>query len=350
MSTLRRLRPAAGLLLAAGLFSASRCYEKSDYDPTPALVEQSLALSTEGGVTALPADGVSRLRLFAEISPRADLANRTIAFSTTAGILVGGAPGMGGEQEVQADSQGRATIELRSAQQVGEAVVTARVKQVTGLVRQIVIGFRPADPDSLIRFVAAPSTAPADGATLSAFTVELSPALPLGTAVQFQATLGVFAPESAASVSRTADGAFRATADLESPATLGTARVRATAGQVTREVTLQFHRALPDLITVATGGDFQVMANATDSVTVTGTFLRDLGQVTAGTVATFRASDTTGAAIGFFRDVTVIGADGRATAVFLPGTTAYRGRVTITVGAADSRTTGTTEIEVIEPS
>jgi hypothetical protein len=336
--------------VAAALLSASRCYEKSDYDPTPALVEQTLSLSTEGGATTLPADGVSRLRLVAEISPRADLDNRTLAFSTTAGTLVGGTPGTGGEQEVQADSQGRATIELRSAQQVGDAVVTARVKQVAGLTRQVVIGFVSADPDSVIRFVAVPASAPADGATLSAFTVELSPALPLGTSVQFQTTLGVFAPEAAASVSRAADGSFRATADLESPATLGTARIRATASQVTREATIEFRRALPDLVTVGTGGKFQVMANDTDTVTVTGTFLRDLGQVTAGTVATFRAADATGATIGFFRDVTTIGSDGQATAVFHPGSTAYRGRVTITVGAAESRVTGTTEIEVVDPS
>jgi hypothetical protein len=346
-------RPAsllAGALLASTLLAANRCYERKDYEPTPGLIEATLALSTAGGVTSLPADGISRLRLVAQISPAADLGNRTIAFSTTAGTLLGGTPGTGGEQEVQADSRGQASIELQSAQRVGDAVVTARVKQVAGLTRQILITFTAANPDEVIRFVAAPASAPADGATLTAFTVAVSSSLPLGTPVQFQTTAGAFAPEGTASVSRAADGSFQATAVLESPATLSTALVRATASQVTREATIEFRRALPDRITVATGGKFQVMANGTDSVTVTGTYLRDVGQVTAGTVATFRATDATGAAIGFFRDVTVVGANGQATAAFIAGTAAYRGRVTITVGTADGAVTGSAEIEVIDPS
>lgn len=342
-------RPLTLLLLAAGLLCANRCYESSDFDPTPALIEQALSLSTEGGATTLPADGISRLRIIAQITPEADLDKRTIVFTTSAGALVGGADGGGGAREVEAGADGQATIELQSSQQVEEAVVKASVKEVAGLTRQILIAFVAADPDEVIRFTVQPATAPADGMTLSAFTVALSPSLPLGTEVSFQTTLGSFAPEGATTVTRPADASFTATADLMSPSTLGTARIRATAHQVTREATLGFVRALPDRITVTTGGTVEVPASATGAVTVTATFLREVGDVTAGTVATFSATGDGGAPVGSFRGVEVVGTNGQAAADFMPGETEYRGPVTLTVGAEGSTVTGTAQVQVVDP-
>jgi len=343
-----RWRAFALVLLAAGLLSANRCYEQSDYDPSPALLDQALTLRAAGGATTLPADGISRLGIIARVSPQADLDKRTVVFTTSAGTLVGGSDGGNGAREVEADSEGEARIELQSSQQVGEAVVRASVKEVAGLTRQLLISFVAADPDAVIRFTASPATAPADGATLSAFTVELSPSLPLGTEVSFQTTLGSFAPEGATTVTRTADASFTATADLQSPGSLGTARIRATANQVTREATLRFVRALPDRITVATGGTARVPA--TGSVTVTATFLREVGEVTAGTVATFTAADASGAPVGSFREVTTVGMGGQATATFMPGGTDFRGAVTLTVGAEGTGVTGSAQVEVVDPS
>jgi hypothetical protein len=341
-----------GALLALGLGTGA-CYEEGDYTPSEALVGSIIVLVSVDGQTTLPADGVSRLALEARLLGGPSFDHRTVLFRTTAGTLEGGSVD-GDAMAVEADGGGRARIDLLSAQQVGGAVVTATPKDAAGVSASLEIAFLPANPDEVIRFVAAPATAPADGATLSGFTVQLSPALPLGTEVVFRTTLGTFAPGDTDSVTLMADGSFQATADLKSPAAdspeaLGIARIRATANQVTREATIAFHRALPDRITVSTGGKFQVMADGTDSVTVTGTFLRDLGQVTAGTVATFRAGDSTGASIGFFGDVSVVGAGGEATATFLAGTTAFRGRVTLTVGAEGGHVTGTAEVEVIDP-
>ena len=123
--------------------------------------------------------------------------------------------------------------------------------------------------------------------------MQVSPALPSGTMVSFAATAGKFAPENSSPVSRPVDGSFTATADLVSPSTLGTGRVSATANNVTRQVTIQFDRALPNLITVSTQGKIQVKADNADTATVVATFLRDIGQVTEGTVATFSATDDT---------------------------------------------------------
>jgi len=344
----RRLRALLVTALAATALFAGRCYEKKDYSPTAPPTADALVLTTASGQTSLPADGVSRLQIIARISPDADADKRTVLFSTTAGTLVGTA-NASNQIAVAADVTGTATVELRSAQQVGLAVVTAQVQNVAGLSRQINISFTEADAGSVLHFIAAPSSAPADGATLSSFTVQLSPSLPLGTQVTFQATAGVFQPGSTSSIVLTADGSYQVTADLQSPTTIGSGRVTATARGITQQAAINFVRALPDIITVSTGGTFQVSPSTSSGVTVTGTFLRNIGTVSAGTVATFRATISDGTAIGFFRDVTTVSASGTATATFLAGQTDYRGPVTITVGAQGSSVTGTTGITIVGP-
>jgi hypothetical protein len=344
----RRLRALAATALAAPALFAGRCYDKKDYSPTAPPTADALVLSTANGQLSIPADGISRLRIIAKISPDADADKRTVLFSTSAGTLVGTA-NSSNQVAVATDVTGTATVELKSSQQVGSAVVSAKVENVTGLSRSLTVNFTAADPNAVIDFVAAPATAPADGATISSFTVQLSPSLPLGTSVQFQATAGLFKPENAATVTRTADGSYRVTADLASPTTLGTARVTATANNVSRQTTIEFQRALPNTITVATNGTFTVKPSTSQGVTVTGTFLRNIGTVTAGTVATFRATTSSGTPIGFFRDVTTVSAAGIATATFLAGETDYRGPVTITVGAEGTSVTGSTGITIVDP-
>lgn len=347
-STLRLAGTVVGFLL----LSANQCYKSSSYGPTSPEVRLALTLRTADGSTSLPADGISRLTLVAQISADASPTRRTVVFATSAGTLVGGTDDGGGSRKVEADGTGSATIELVSSQQVEAAQVSASVDGVPGLLQRLTIAFVAADPNTTVRFVAAPASAPADGATVSTFTVEVSAALPSGTQVSFAATLGAFAPEGSSPVNRPVDGSRRASADLVSPTTLGTARVLATANNVTREVSLRFDRAYPQRVTVSTQGKFQVKADNLDTATVTATFLRDIGLTTEGTVATFRATDANGQTLGFFRDVGTVAAVGngrQATATFLAGSTAYRGTATITVGVEGSSVTGTTEIEIVDP-
>jgi hypothetical protein len=342
-------RWAATGLLAAVPWAAA-CHETGDYTPTEARVARFLTLASADGRTALPADGVSRLLLVATISADAEPGRRTIAFSTSAGTLIGGQAGADGTRQVTADATGRALIELQSASQIGDAIVQAQVAAVPELVRQVLISFVEADPGSVIRFVAAPASAPADGATLTTFTVQLAPTLPVGTEVTFTATQSGFGAAATPTVTVPVDGSFRASADLESPAAIGSARVTASAAGFSEDTRIDFHRALPDLITVAVSAA-QVPASADGSVTVTGTFLRDVGTVTAGTVATFSAVDSSGAPVGQFRNVTVVGqaTPNVATADFFPGATAVRGLVTIVVGTAEGSATGTGVVEIVDP-
>ncbi len=339
---------AIGILAAVAGLPA--CHETGDYTPSEARVNRFLTLESANNQTAIPADGVSRLLLVATIAADAEPGRRTIAFSASAGTLIGGQAGADGARQVAADSTGRAFIELQSANQVGDSIVQAQVVGVPELVRRLVIAFVAADPESVIRFLAAPARAPADGATLSTFTVQLSPALPLDTQVEFTTTAGGFGAAAAPSVMVPIDGSFQASADLQSPAAIGSARVTASAAGFSRSARIDFHRALPDGITVATAAA-QVAASADASVTVTGTFLRDVGTVTAGTVATFTATDAAGAPVGQFRNLTTVGqATPRvATADFFPGTTAVRGLVTITVGTDEGSVTGAGVVEIIDP-
>ncbi len=345
---MRRIVP-----LALGLFGllaliAQGCYKQSDFEP-PAVIEESFSLGVVGGVTAIPADGVSRLRLVAQLDPRADLNKRTVIFSTTGGTLSGGNPStLPGEREVAADGTGVATIELVSAQQVGPAVVAARVKEVPGLSRSVAVAFTTADVNGVIRFVASPPNAPADGASKSLFTVEVSPSLPLGTQVTFTTSGGLFAPENASTATRSIDGSFRASVELVSPGAIGTGLVMATANQVTRQASITFVRALPDRILVSTAGKVTAKTGLDDPVTVTASFQRDLGNVTPGTGAIFTAFDSSGREIGIFRDISTVNASGSASATFLAGTTTYRGPATIVVTAQGGTVRGTATIEIID--
>jgi hypothetical protein len=77
---------------------------------------------------------------------------------------------------VRADAEGLATAHLRTSEQVGEALVRARVMTFS---QEHVVRFVPAPTDSVLRFVEAPEVAPADGQSLSRFSVAVHSFFPL---------------------------------------------------------------------------------------------------------------------------------------------------------------------------
>lgn len=328
-------------LIAAAL---AACYDKSDFSPTGTLVDRIVVLSTANGATGLPADGFSRLRIEARLQGDPDFAKRTVVFSTSNGTLEGGTPGTNcnGCRMVPADGNGLATIDLVSSQQVGTAVVRAWPADAPGITASLNLDFGAAQPNETLQFVAAPDRAPADGASISTFTVGISPSLPAASRkVTFQTTAGTFAPANAASVQVDADAGGRASADLVSPRQITSARVTATVNGVTREASIRFERALPNVITANV--DMPIAPAATSTkIHVTANLLRNIGTVTDGTVVTFRATRENGAPVGIFTNVTTT-VNGAASADFLPNTT-EAGTVTITVGAQDTSVTGATKV------
>jgi hypothetical protein len=323
------------------------CYKKSDYSPTAPLANQVITLSSPSGVTSLPADGFSRLHLEARLPGDPAFVNRTVVFSATGGAtLDGGTVGANCNnlcRNVTADGNGIARIDLISASQVGTAVVTAAPAGASGIIASLSINFVAASPDDTIRFVTAPSRAPADGAMLTTYTVAISPSLPTGSRkVTFQTTAPgtSFAGGTGQSIQVDTGAGGQASADLKSPLTITTGRVSATVSGVTREVAVSFDRALPTSISVQ--ADLPVAAAAAGTkIHVTATLRHDQGFASDGTAVTFQATrgDTP---VGIFTNVTLT-TNGVATADFLPNTTTG-GVVTLTVGAQGTQLTGSTQI------
>lgn len=242
------MRPAAGgrtagiaLILGAVLASLGvACYKKSDYSLTAPHLAAIISLQSVNGSTTLPADGVSRLTLVAKISSDSDADKRGIVFTTSAGTLIGGSPdSASGGQLVTAAANGEASIQLESSAQIQAAVVTAADKNAAGVVATLTIQFVAVTPDNELRFVADPTSAPADGFTLSTFTVVVSPAL-VTRVVEFKTTNGTFSPGTSQDVMVPVATDNTATVFLKSPATVGNAQVTATSNNFTRTATIQF--------------------------------------------------------------------------------------------------------------
>lgn len=343
-------RRARAFVAGLTMLAAACDYDKADYSPTAPNLAEVLTIAVVGG-SSVPADGFSRLRIEARFGGAPALDRRGVIFSTSNGTLDGGeaVSSCAGCRKVMADETGRAAIDLVASQRVGSAQVSAASEHTPGIVANLIVEFVAADPDGTVRFVAAPTRAPADGATLTPFVVEVSPSVPASARqVSFATTSTAgFAPAGATTVSSVpVDGGGRATADLRSPGTIGSAQVSATVNGVTRSTSIQFERALPNAITVAV--DDPIAPAALDTkITVTATLRRDVGSVTDGTVGTFSATRAGGATVGIFSNVGVSAA-GVVTAEFLPQTT-EAGTVTVTVGAQGTAVTGTVQVVLTAP-
>jgi hypothetical protein len=246
---MRNQRPAfltallLSLVLAALVLGA--CYNKKDYSLTAPHAAAIISLQSVGGATTLPADGVSRLGLMAKISANSDPDKRDILFTTSAGTLIGGTPdAASGGQVVTAAADGEAPIQLQSSTQIQAAEVTAAVKNAAGVVATLAVQFVAVTPNNELAFVVDPASAPADGFTLSTFTVTVSPAL-VNRTVEFKTTNGTFSPAGSQDVTVPVATDNTATVFLKSPATIGNAQVTATSNGFTRTATIQFVAVVP---------------------------------------------------------------------------------------------------------
>ncbi len=341
------MRSVRRALVAALVVSATGCYRGSDYSPTEPGV---LVLTADA--TSIPADGVSRTGLTVTITSRASTAHRVIAFSTTAGSFVGGTGTTATDREVTVDADGRGTIQLQSSTNDETASVTARAKDLPATQQQVSVHFvLPASGD-VIRFVASPASAPADGATVSTFSVSVPIAQNISSAsrnVTFQTTAGTFLPDGT-SIAVPLDTTGTAVVQLRSPSQIAISVVRATTSSFTAQTQISFTRAQPDSIEVKLG-KFSVQPKLTDSVTINVQLRRGVGTVTAGAGLTFSAVDASGGTIGLFQPQRTVADDkGQAVGVYSTGDTDYRGQVSIRVQADGTDVIGTAVLQVTAPS
>ena len=231
---------------------------------------------------------------------------RTVQFETTAGVFLTGSGQNTAASSVLADASRTATILFRAPAQGGTALVRATAASVT---RELPVTLRAVPVDSILRFAAGIPSPEADGATVTTYAVWVSPKMPAAQrVVSFVTTAGTVI---AADVPAGQDDSARA--DIRSPATVVSGRLRATVGSFTRELPIAFRAALPDTI-VVDPGKFSMKPG--DTVTVTAHLIRSAGTVSRNTFVAFSATDSTGAPAGQFRNALPSDANGNATAIY----------------------------------
>src|SRR5687767_16019699 len=99
----RFVRCAVFVLALSGVVG---CHDPDAYVLTPARADAVLAVTVTAA--AIPADGISRTAIVAQLDPLTDLDKRIVTFSTTAGMLSGGGKD-GLTVTVPADTTGKAT-------------------------------------------------------------------------------------------------------------------------------------------------------------------------------------------------------------------------------------------------
>lgn len=280
---------------------------------------------------------------------------REVRFQTTQGTFPFASDSTSQLQVVRAGADGMATAHLRTSDQVGEAMVRATVG---AFYQEAAIHFVMAPTDSVLRFMEAPETAPADGKTLSRFAVRVSPHLQPDEdrTVEFATTAGrfVLSDSDATKATVRADAAGVARAHLRSPSEFDEAIVQASVKGFIQQHTLQFDWAGPDSIAVSLeSGRRELPADEEMDVVARLLRLAGRGKVTQDLEVSFELADSLGNRIPEvrFTEVTSTDSKGEASAVMQAGGTPYRGRATVLVRPARmvSDVVGREELVIIEP-
>jgi hypothetical protein len=322
------------LLSALALVALAGCHNPDAYVLGPDRADEVLGVTPSA--TSIPADGIARVTIVAQLDPRTDNDKRTVKFTTSAGTLIGGGK-EGPTTDVAADTTGRATVELRSSTSPG----TARLDVVAGTVaRTTTVEFTPVASQDLYEVVVNPPAVPANGFSTSRVTVQLKRlGTPQQRVVKFEASAGtligagVTTPHSA-NVQADADGL--AAVDLQSEKSPGLARLLITALDTTREVTIEFVPADPGEIITLSLQPSSVAADGTTPITAIAQVAPALPS--ARRSVTFRT--TAGKFLPGSGDSFTIEADGSNTAraVLVSAVTGVA-RVTATVDGTSASTT-----------
>ncbi len=343
---------ACAVLIMAALV-AGGC--PNDDTPSEPAADSFITLRTANDSTSLPADGLSTVGIEARIDSRAVKKGRAIRFEVDRGVLM--APGESEDQSVDIvpDSTGRAIVTYRSDTTVGPLIVTATVVEMDGtsvvetqVSIQIILELTDPDTGSIIRFLEAPATAPADGATALRFVVEVASEVDDTTEmVTFRTTAGSFtrgeAPELTAQ--RAIDDSRQATVLLYAANEITEATVSAATKGHTTQTRLRFLRAHAEEVLVEVD-PFRLENDGMTTVTVR--LIRDVGTSTKDAVVRFRPEDVNGDSFGTFRNVMRSDAAGQASAVLHREQTGEPGRGRIIVTVDDSDAVGTAEVELQE--
>lgn len=337
---------AAGALLLASVAALSGC---ADLDST---TSPDTVLTLTATPQALPANGYATATIVAQIDPRSDERFRDISFHTTLGRFPAGTSPGATSIVATANSEGRATVTLQSAAQVGTATVTAEIREgdAVKVAREIQIPFERVPASEVIVIQVGSFEAPADGSSITEVLARIDPAVPPEQrTVTFTTTLGSLGSPNVTSRQVLADSTNEARVGLVSPRELGTAIVTATLNNLAARASVTFTPALPDSMSLRVSGSFKLTATFSTRVSLTAELFRSSGTVTRGTEVDFEAvDDSSGQGFGYFSGVAPSDATGTVTADFTPGNTGERGEATITARVRGTNVRASVKVEIVD--
>jgi len=229
---LRRI--ACCVVLAA---AAAGCHSPDDYLLSPSNADHVLSVTLSA--TTLPADGIARVTITAQLDPRTDIDKRTVNFTTTAGTLIA-AGKEGTDITVPADTNGTAVVELRSS----TTPATARIDvTVASVARTATVDFLRVPRELVFDVSLSATSVPADGFSTAVITITLKR---LGTpdqrAVKIDTSAGTLITSgqtNSRSVTVTAGGTGQVIVEIQSEVA-GTAHLRVTALDTVYEFDITF--------------------------------------------------------------------------------------------------------------
>jgi adhesin/invasin len=252
--------------------TATGCHRPGDYPLSPSRADEVLSLTVSSAT--LPADGIARVTITAQLDPQTDADKRNVTFTTTAGTLI--AVGKEGLSITEtADANGKAVVELRSS----TIPATARLVVTVGSVaRTASVEFLLLKREEVFDVSVSRTSVPADEFSTTTITVTLKR---LGTleqrAIKFETTLGtLIAPglPSGRVETITANAAGTAVVELQSEKFTGTARVRVTALDISHEFDISFTPlAAEDVFDVSVSRQ-SIQADGFSTTTITVTLKR----------------------------------------------------------------------------
>jgi hypothetical protein len=296
------------IALATALAVAVACHDKEKYVPlspdNPNGLDLNAVLAVAANPTSVPADGVSKTRITAHIDPSAT--TRKISFATTLGTLIAGEKSVlaqAGTLDVDADTSGAASVDLKTVASVATARVTVSIKPsptAAAIVRDLDVPFVGVNGDQVLTLTSSASSLPADTFSTATITAQLNfvgdrqqPVVfsaSRGTLLKFGATTGGTG-DAANTVTADATGAARI--QLRSDATVGTARIGAKAIGFEREIFVEFTPINPsDIITLRPDLDTAPADGAT-RVRIVARVSASIPDIGNNRVVTFTSTDGT---------------------------------------------------------
>lgn len=192
------------------------------------------------------------------------------------------------------------------------------------------------------------NSVPADGASLIVIKIYAPPRSQSGLSATLAVSAGALVGAAQGTLSLPVEGGDTVRANWQAPLAVGTGVVAVKMGSLFQLAdSVVFVAAGPDTVEVEPGSP-AVSAKVDSAVLISVHLRRTIGIPSLGTRVTLTPSDSAGATVGRFLSSTPSDANGLVTARYAPGTTTYRGPVTITatVTVRDTVHTGQTTVTI----